>query len=80
MPECGPPCAIRIGVEQKPDCASAIDELGGLTNGGQYEGGHRAASLENHGAASHRFGYYHSGVHAGQILIAVGYPDMATHE
>jgi hypothetical protein len=29
---------------------------------------------------SHRFGYYHSGVHAGQILVVVGYPDRATHE
>jgi Domain of unknown function (DUF6854) len=38
------------------------------------------ALLKKHGAISHRFGYYHSGVHAGQILIVVGYPDMATHE
>ena|SRR5271166_5266134 len=38
------------------------------------------ALLEKHGAVSHRFGYYHSGVHAGQILVVVDYPDMVTHE
>lgn len=29
---------------------------------------------------SHKFGFYHSGPHAGQILVVVTYPDMATHE
>jgi hypothetical protein len=38
------------------------------------------ALLKKHGAVSHKFGYYHSGVHAGQILVVVVYPDMATHE
>jgi hypothetical protein len=32
------------------------------------------ALLKKHGAVSHRFGCYHSGVHAGQILVVVGYP------
>jgi hypothetical protein len=36
--------------------------------------------LKRHGAVSHRFGFYHSGAHAGQILVVVTYPDMATHE
>ena len=36
--------------------------------------------LKKHGAASHRFGFYHSGAHAGQIFIVIGYPDVATHE
>ncbi len=38
------------------------------------------ALLKKHGAVSHRFGYYYSGEHAGQILVIVGYPDVATHE
>jgi len=38
------------------------------------------ALQKKHGAVSHRFGYYHSGVHAGQILVVVDYPDMVTHE
>ena len=38
------------------------------------------ALLKKHGAVSHRFGYYHSGAYAGQILVVVGYPDVATHE
>ena len=38
------------------------------------------ALLKKHGAVSHRFGFYHSGAHAGQILVVVGYPDVATHE
>jgi hypothetical protein len=36
--------------------------------------------LKKYGAVAHRFGYYHSGVHAGQILIVITYPDLATHE
>jgi hypothetical protein len=36
--------------------------------------------LKKYGAVAHRFGYYHSGVHAGQIFIAITYPDLATHE
>ena len=36
--------------------------------------------LKKHGAVAHRFGYYHSGPHAGQILIVLTYPDLATHE
>jgi hypothetical protein len=31
-------------------------------------------------AISHRYGFYHSGPHAGQILIVIGYQDIATHE
>lgn len=38
------------------------------------------ALLKKHGAISHKFGFYHSGPHAGQILVVVTYPDMATHE
>jgi hypothetical protein len=38
------------------------------------------ALLKKHGAVSHRFGFCHSGAHAGQILIVVGYPDLVTHE
>jgi hypothetical protein len=38
------------------------------------------ALLKKHGATSHKFGFYHSGPHAGQILVMVAYPDMATHE
>ena len=30
--------------------------------------------LMKHGAQSHRFGYYQSGAHAGQILIVLSYP------
>ena len=36
--------------------------------------------LMKHGAQSHRFGYYQSGAHAGQILIVLSYPDLAAHE
>jgi hypothetical protein len=36
--------------------------------------------LKKHGAVSHRYGFYHSGPHAGQILIVIGYQDIATHE
>jgi hypothetical protein len=36
--------------------------------------------LKKHGAVAHRFGYYHTGVHAGQILIVLTYPDLAAHE
>jgi len=36
--------------------------------------------LMKHGALSHRFGYYQSGAHAGQILIVLSYPDLAAHE
>jgi hypothetical protein len=36
--------------------------------------------LKKHGAISHRFGFYHSGPHAGQMYVAVGYPDVATQE
>jgi hypothetical protein len=36
--------------------------------------------LKKHGAVSHRFGYYHSGPHTGQMYVVVGYPDLATHE
>ena len=36
--------------------------------------------LKKHGATLHKFGYYHSGPHAGQILVVVAYPDVATHE
>lgn len=38
------------------------------------------AFLQKHGAISHSFGYYHSGPHAGQMYVVVGYPDLATHE
>jgi hypothetical protein len=38
-----------------------------------------AALLKKHGAVSHRFGFYHSGPRAGQILIVIGYQDIATH-
>jgi hypothetical protein len=36
--------------------------------------------LKKHGAVSHRYGFYHSGPHAGQILIVIGYQDIASHE
>ena len=36
--------------------------------------------LKKHGAVSHRFGFYHSGPHVGQMYVVVGYPDLATHE
>ncbi|MBV9569022.1 MAG: NIPSNAP family protein [Hyphomicrobiales bacterium] len=36
--------------------------------------------LKKHGATSHRFGFYQSGGHAGEILIVLGYPDLAAHE
>ena len=35
--------------------------------------------LKKYGAVAHSFGYYHSGVHAGQILIVITYPDLETH-
>jgi len=38
------------------------------------------ALLKKHGAISHRFGYYRSGAHAGEILVVVSYPDMETHQ
>jgi hypothetical protein len=38
------------------------------------------ALLKKHGASTHRFGYYHSGPHAGQMLVVVGYPDLASQE
>ena len=38
------------------------------------------ALLKKHGAISHKFGYYHSGSHAGRIHVAIGYPDVAAHE
>jgi hypothetical protein len=38
------------------------------------------ALLKKYGAVSHRFGYYHSGAHAGQILVVITYPDLVTHE
>ncbi len=36
--------------------------------------------LKKYGAVAHSFGYYHSGPYAGQIFIAIRYPDLATHE
>jgi hypothetical protein len=36
--------------------------------------------LKKHGAVSHRFGFYHSGPYAGQIVVVLTYPDLATHE
>lgn len=36
--------------------------------------------LKKYGAISHRFGFYHSGPHAGQMYIVIGYPDVATQE
>jgi hypothetical protein len=36
--------------------------------------------LKKHGAVSHKFGYYHSGANTGEIIVVVGYPDLATHE
>jgi|SRR5580658_6902818 hypothetical protein len=36
--------------------------------------------LKKHGATSHSFGYYHSGPHAGQIVIVLTYPDLITHD
>lgn len=38
------------------------------------------ALLKKHGALSHRFGFFHSGAHAGQMLVVVGYSDLATHK
>ena len=38
------------------------------------------ALLKKHGAISHSYGYYHSGAHAGQMFVAVGYPDLATQD
>jgi hypothetical protein len=38
------------------------------------------ALLKKHGAISHRFGYYHSGVHAGEIVVVVTYPDLDAHQ
>ena len=35
--------------------------------------------LKKHGAVSHRFGFYHSGPYAGQILVVLTYPDLASH-
>ena len=36
--------------------------------------------LKKHGAISHKFGFYHSGPHSGQMYVVVGYPDAATQE
>ena len=36
--------------------------------------------LKKHGAVSHRFGFYHSGAYAGQIVVVLTYPDLATYE
>jgi hypothetical protein len=36
--------------------------------------------LKKHGAVSHRFGFYHSGAYAGQILVVLSYPDLAAYE
>ncbi len=38
------------------------------------------ASPEKAWRIEHRFGYYHSGSHAGQPLVVVSYPDMETHQ
>ena len=38
------------------------------------------ALLMKHGAVEHRFGFFHSGPNAGQILVVVTYPDMATYD
>jgi hypothetical protein len=54
---------------------------------GNYEDTHQeplrrqgVALLKKYGADSHRFGYYRSGAYAGQILVVITYPDLATHE
>jgi hypothetical protein len=36
--------------------------------------------LKKLGAVSHRFGFYHSGAHTGQIVVVLTYPDLATYE
>jgi hypothetical protein len=36
--------------------------------------------LKKHGAISHRIGAWHSGPHAGQMYVVIGYPDLATLE
>ena len=38
------------------------------------------ATIEKAWAISHSYGYYHPGAHAGQMFVAVGYPDLATQE
>jgi NIPSNAP len=38
------------------------------------------ALLKKYGAVAHSFGYYQSGAHAGEILVVITYPDLATHE
>ena len=38
------------------------------------------ALLKKHGAISHSYGYYHSGAHAGEMFVAVRYPDLAAQE
>lgn len=37
------------------------------------------ALLKKHGATSHHYGYHHSGAHAGQMFVAISYPDLAAH-
>jgi branched-chain amino acid transport system substrate-binding protein len=63
--------AVNMIVRRKGDYQD--DRLRPLRNEG-------IALLKKHGALSHRFGFYHSGAQAGQIFIAIGYPDLATHE
>jgi hypothetical protein len=36
--------------------------------------------LMKYGAVSHRIGAYHSGPHAGQMYVVIGFPDVATQE
>jgi hypothetical protein len=36
--------------------------------------------LKKHGALSHRFGFYHSGPYAGQIVVVLTYSDLAAYE
>jgi hypothetical protein len=36
--------------------------------------------LKKHGAVSHRIGAYHSGPHAGQKYVVIGFPDVVTQQ
>ena len=36
--------------------------------------------LKKYGATSHKFGYFQSGPYAGQMIVVVGYPDLASQE
>jgi hypothetical protein len=38
-----------------------------------------AAIWKKHGAVAFRFGSYHTGAHAGQILVVITFPDWVTY-